>query len=170
MTPKRLRQLAASFTTTAPNASPWLQVNARFMQNYVQQMPVTGYGEMAATTNGAGEIELFTIGSNGDVYNIYPDTASESGWSAVNMGFNATSLAAGRTPDGRMIVLGGDAQSLNYVVETPGGPSKWGPLEALSTQIGVSCRPVVMNAGNALYIGALSFAGADHDDRIFRSR
>ena len=74
---------------------PLLTVDARFMQNYVQGGAVSGGQQLVAVTNGDGEAEAFSIGTDGQVYEIYPDSTSDTGWSQAPVGVSATAIAVG---------------------------------------------------------------------------
>ena len=79
------------------SALPQIAAECKFMQNYRVTVPVNGGPEVLAIRNKAGAIELFTLGTGGDIYTFWPDTASETGYSqaALTSGLKAGHLAGG---------------------------------------------------------------------------
>jgi hypothetical protein len=67
------------------------------MQNYRIGSPLpagTGRAALASAVDAAGTLQLFSIGTNGHVFNIVPDPSSDTGWSSFDMGM----------PNGRPVV------------------------------------------------------------------
>ena len=59
------------------------------MQNYRVGSPLptgTSRGVLASVAGPEGTLQLFSIGTNGHVFNIVPDASSDTGWSSIDMG------------------------------------------------------------------------------------
>lgn len=65
------------------------------MQNYRIATAVNGGGEAVTVQNGAGQVEVFTTGSDSTVWNFYPDPTSDTGYSGVSTALQAGTVAAG---------------------------------------------------------------------------
>src|SRR5450755_4728657 len=79
----------------------------KFMQNYRVSSPVNGGSDVVAVCNSGGQIELFTIGSDGNIHTFFPDSSSETGYNetTITTGLQATALAAGIDSQGKVIVF-----------------------------------------------------------------
>ena len=75
-------------------AMPQVFATSKFMQSYRHESPVSGETQVlaVATPGAAGEVDLFSIGSNGHLLLIQPDPASETGWSQLDLNTAAGSL------------------------------------------------------------------------------
>lgn len=101
-------------TTTDP--TPEISVSTQLLNDYRLATPVSGVGQVCTAKDGAGVLHLFSIGSDGRVYEIHPDIASDTGWTRLDLGFpggsdryRARLLAAGTEPDGTVTVFACDA-------------------------------------------------------------
>ena len=66
-----------------------VSIDTRLMQNYRIGSPLpaaTGRAALASAVDADGTLQLFSIGTNGHVFNIVPDPASDTGWSSFDMG------------------------------------------------------------------------------------
>jgi hypothetical protein len=105
--------------------APQTVTETKFMQNYRAASPVNGGAEVAAVCNGSGDVELFTIGSDGTVWNFYPDSTSDTGYSGVSTGLQGTSISAGVDNNGNIVVFAGNGLQLFYIVEIDSSTSRW---------------------------------------------
>lgn len=98
-----------------------VKVDFQLMQNYRLGSPLpagAGRNALATAVGRDGSVQLFSIGTNGHVYNIFRDAASETGWSSEDMG---------GPPDGAPVevVAGNDADGVLFaaaVAEVTGTP------------------------------------------------
>ena len=56
---------------------------------------------------------MFTIGTDGAVWNFYPDPTSDTGYSSVQTGLVARAVAAGVDSSGRVVVFAANNVVLN---------------------------------------------------------
>ena len=136
--------------------APRITVDARFMENYVQESPVSSQNDFCTLTNAAGQVELFTIGTDGTVYNVRPDPASDTGYSQTSLGITGNQVAAGIDDQGRRIAFVVQGTSTWYVVENPSGPSPWQPGVQLGANLGSEVTAIVRNFPTGLYVGIVA--------------
>ena len=86
-----------------------VSIDTRLMQNYRVGSPLpagTGRGALAAAVDANGALQLFSIGTNDHVFNIFPDASSDTGWNSVDMGtiesHQAVEVVGGTDADGVM--------------------------------------------------------------------
>ncbi len=76
-----------------------ITVSSRLMQNYHVGHPVAAGTQIATFKNRAGQVEVLSIGEDFNLYNVYPDTSSDTAWSIMKVelpeGVQATEVAAG---------------------------------------------------------------------------
>ncbi len=146
----------AALTDTPPVVP---DVETRFMANYRVDSPVSAGLTVEAVRNAAGDVELFTLGTDGRIWNFYPDPSSESGYRGVSTGVQASTFGVGRGPDGHIVLFASFRLQLSYVVEQPSVASRWSaPTQlAYSAPPGAStiARIVVDDIAGALYVGVL---------------
>jgi hypothetical protein len=148
-----------------PNISPLVFAETQFMQNYRIASPVNPGGDSVAV-NGGGQVELFTVGTNGMVWNLYPDPTSDTGYSFSSTGLTATTIAAGVDGNGRIVVFGASATNpanLYYVYELASGAGRWSsalpvPLPEGPTWGGIE-QIVVQEIAGSLYVALLAQLG-----------
>src|SRR3954469_6128466 len=99
---------------------PQIAVDRKFMHDYRIASAVNGGGEITAVSNSSGQVELFTLGSDGTIWNFYPDPSSESGYQGVSTGMTGGAIAAGVDSKGRVVVFASNALEVNYIYETTG--------------------------------------------------
>ncbi|MFY9618739.1 MAG: hypothetical protein WAQ99_02915 [Pyrinomonadaceae bacterium] len=83
------------------------------MQDYRIAQPVTGETAIAGFVDSNNNLMIFSIGSDGNVFCIFPDVGSSTGWSQQNLSFlahqtdgsKAKILSAGRDKSGDTIVF-----------------------------------------------------------------
>ncbi|HEX8113732.1 MAG TPA: hypothetical protein VF516_38635 [Kofleriaceae bacterium] len=130
------------------------------MQQYRIGAAVHGGGDIAALQNGAGGVEAFTIATDTQVWDFYPDTASDTGVSAVATPLTASAVTAGRDRRGRIVLFAADHLQINYVVENaPGSSSRWGAMQVATLPLPPGAITIAGiytgEIGGALYVGAL---------------
>ena len=140
---------------------PYLQTETKFMQQYRIAAATHGGGDIVALRNGNGQVETFTVGTDGTVWNFYPDTNSETGYSSVSTGLAARWVVAGLNAAGKIVLFAANNLVLNYVVETgQTGTKRWSgvmtaKLSLPSTAIAISGLYAQQIDGR-LYVGALT--------------
>jgi hypothetical protein len=80
---------------------PQLAVTSQLMTDYRLARAVSAIGAVALAPTGGGQVEVFSVGSDGHVYNVYPDGGSDTGWSVtdLDLGGRANFVAAVRDAD-----------------------------------------------------------------------
>ena len=116
-----------SQTTSAdsdPGVTPYsgtgITVETKLMHQYRLASPVHPERQGAAVCNKAGQVELFTAGSDGTVWNFYPDPTSDTGYRQVPTGLTGRVVAAGADKDGNIVVFTGSKGAVDYVSKKPG--------------------------------------------------
>ena len=111
-----------SIQQTAPN--PAITADSRLMENYVLESPVNGGSDITTVRDVNNQLNAFTIGTNGRVYQTFPDQQSDTGWNQIDIGIKAKKIAAGLTTDNLLIVYAyndDNGGTLLYVQQTAGG-------------------------------------------------
>lgn len=107
------------------SSTPSIKVETKFMQNYRIASPVDAGNSMFAVTNGNGDSELFTAGTNGDIWNFYPDRSSDTGYNSINTGLNGTIVSGGNDSQGRLVIFTAQGANLQYIYEVNQGATRW---------------------------------------------
>jgi hypothetical protein len=136
----------ADVISDTPTVGPHLSVETKFMQNYRVATPVHAGGEIAAIANGNGQVELFTIGSDGTVWNIYPDPSSQTGYNSVSMGFKAEIMAVATSSKGQILLFTAHGMQISYVQETGEPNARWSPSKqfTLTPNSGSAIPPKIL--------------------------
>jgi hypothetical protein len=147
-------------TSTAQSSGPQLVTETKLMQQYRIAAAVHGGGDITAIEDGAGAVDVLTVGTDTRVWDFYTDASSETGTSAALTPLFASRVAAGRAAGGQLVLFAADHLQLNYVVEnTPGSSSRWGSLQTATLPLpqGAVTISEVYTAeiGGSLYVGAL---------------
>lgn len=103
-----------------------IAVTSQLMQNYRLGTPFVAGSQIATAFNpAANQSEVFSVGNDGHVYNVYPDPGSDTGWTKADMNFpgQAKYVAAGAYPDGSTIVYAAGVNETIYAIR---GGQKWG--------------------------------------------
>ena len=120
------------------SALPTVSAQCKFMQNYRVTIPVNGGPEVLAikTSTGSG-IELFTLGTGGDIHSFYPDQASETGYSQVTLtsGINFTHLAGAADAAGHAVLFASSGQQIYVLAETADPSKRWGSPQPVPTAL-----------------------------------
>lgn len=132
------------------------------MQNYLLLTPVSASTQLTTLINATGEVEVFSLGSDGQVYWFSPDTESDSGWAQATLPFTGTvqSIAAGLTSDGQRIVFAGIDQ-LCYLMEDDNSPTGWGTPQ--TTTFASPSRMSANSLGGQLYLTTFYALGGPYD-------
>lgn len=137
-------------------------VESKFMQNYRIGAAANAGSEVAAIANGAGAVELFTLGTDQKVWNFYPDAASATGYSMADTGLRGTAIAAGLNAAGRLVVFAAYGAQLGQVTEINQPGQRWSapaycaiPLPSGSTGV---ARIFAERIAGKLYVAALTGA------------
>ncbi len=109
-----------------PYQSPGITVETKLMKQFRLASPVHSGSQGAAVCNQAGQVELFTVGTDGRVWNFYPDPSSDTGYRRADTGMTSQMgdaiLAAGVDHDGSVVVFAKAAPDvLHYRVKKPDG-------------------------------------------------
>jgi hypothetical protein len=131
------------------------------MQQYRIGAAVHGGGGIAAVRNGSGAVEVFSVGTDGTIWNFYPDSTSDTGYSSMSTGMVGSTVTAGVDSSGRIVLFAGNNLVLNYVQETGGtGANRWGPVQ--QAQLPMPVSPIAVSQiytgsiGGVLYVGVLT--------------
>jgi hypothetical protein len=135
-------------------------VQCKLTQSYRIASAVNAGSQTASICNGSGQVELFTIGSDGNIWNVYPDPSSDTGYSSVSLGIQAGVVAAGLDANGHVVVFAATALQLYYIAETGNPANRWGQPTAIqvpqpphATRI---ARVLTKQIGGTLYVGVLT--------------
>lgn len=148
--------LARSSVTVVPES--------RFMQNYRVASAVHGGSSASAIVNGHGDVELFTSGSDTQVWNIYPDPHSPTANSAMLTGLTGEVISTGLTPSGDIVVFAAQGTNLLYCVEQPTSATRWSAVKLIDVPLPSNAiriaRITTTRIHNKLYVGVLVEAKA----------
>ncbi|MFV3406424.1 hypothetical protein ACNFIC_21100 [Pseudomonas sp. NY15463] len=132
---------------------------SRFMQNYRVASAVHGGSSASAISNARGDVELFTSGSDTQVWNIYPDPQSATANSATLTGLTGEVIASGLTPSGDIALFAAQGTNLLYCVEQPASPTRWSSVKMIDVPLPSNAvriaRITTTRVAGKLYIGVL---------------
>lgn len=111
-------------------ATQLVGVTSELMQDYRLATPVTAATQIALAPTASGQVEVFSIGANNHIYNIYPDPGSDTGWSQVDLNFPAKAqyVAVTTDPSGAITVYAADNANNLYSIVGPPWGSGWQTL------------------------------------------
>jgi hypothetical protein len=75
-------------------ADEQLLVTSKLMQHYRVFSPISAGKSIQAITDGAGNVQLISLGNDGGLYNLWPDPSSDTGWQIGSL--NASSVNLGK--------------------------------------------------------------------------
>lgn len=137
-------------------------VESKFMQNYRIAAAANAGSEVVSTANGQGAVELFSLGTDGKVWNFYPDPASDTGYNMADTGLTGSAIAAGLDAAGRLVVFAASGDRLAQVSEVNQPGRRWSapaytaiPLPANATG---AERIFAERIAGQLYVGVLTGA------------
>jgi hypothetical protein len=116
------------------DVSKQLAITSRLVQNYRLATPFTPGKKiryyMATAFNTNREAVLFSIGSNGAVNYIYPDDASDTGWSCTDLSFpgKANYITAANIGDGSIVIFASGTDNQLYSLYGDLLARKWIPV------------------------------------------
>ncbi len=135
-------------------------VETKFMKQYRQASPVDHGKQGAAVRNKNGQIELFTIGTDGTIWNFYPDATSSTGYrKAAAGGLKGDFIAAGVDHGGSIIVLARSGDSVNYAVKY--GDGNWSNIVKATLPLLPSSSAVHVRGIYARTVGGQLYVGVD---------
>ena len=117
--------------------------------------------------NSQGGEEAFTVGPGGCVWNFFPDAASDSGYTLLNLHMPTDVMAVSRDANRRMVVFSAAGMKLFYRVEWPASRcnpqsslgQRWSDLKEVALPVVRGAMAVkrlfVKDAGDAMHIGAV---------------
>jgi hypothetical protein len=145
------------------SALPQISAGCKFMQNYRVTVPVNGGPNILAIRNKAGGIELFTIGSAGDIHTFWPDPTSETGYSQATLtsGMKLSQLAGGADTAGNVVLFASSGSVVYALAETSDPANRWGTPLALAMPYpsGPATEIVARNVGGELWLLAVMKTG-----------
>lgn len=148
-------------TISGGQGTPELRTETKFMQAYRIAAAAHGGGDIVSVRNGRGQVEAFTVGTDGTVWNFYPDPTSDTGYSSISTGLAAKWVVAGLNAAGKVVLFASNNLTLNYVCETnQTGAGRWGPV--LTAQLPKPSTAVAIAGlytgviGGSLYVAALT--------------
>jgi hypothetical protein len=127
-------------------------VDAKLTQQYRLASPVGGK-MIAPLCDSLGLLHVFSVGTDGHLYDIRQDSTSDTGWSSSDMGFSGSiaSVAAGIESDGTTIVFAADTGANFYYIRDVRWNSAWHLFENTGEPGAVGIRLGRDNNGNLLF-------------------
>jgi hypothetical protein len=147
---------------------PWIRNEAHNRQpKYKVKPPPAAASEGPLCRNADGRLEVFVIGGDHALHNIWQDPRSPSAWSALSSlggSFPAGPISAIANADGRLEVflVGGDGVTY-HAWQSPGSPNGWSGYGNLSTRTG-SAPAVARN-----FDGRLEMLGVDDGGHLWHT-
>lgn len=114
-----------------PYVGPGVAMETKLMKQYRLGSPVHAGLQGAAVRNKDGQVELFTIGTDGTVWNFAPEKNSSTAYRLVDTKLKGDFIAAGVDHGGSIVILAGAKTGVSYVVKFH-GKEKWSPVTAAS--------------------------------------
>lgn len=112
-----------------PYTGTGIRMESKLMKQYREATPVNHGIQGAAVRNKAGQVELFTVGSDQKVWNFYPDPTSGTGYRRADTGLKGDFIAAGLDHGGSIVLLARLGDGVNYAVKYfVKGTGKWSPV------------------------------------------
>ncbi|MEO1370138.1 MAG: hypothetical protein AAFX50_23390, partial [Acidobacteriota bacterium] len=91
-------------------------IRSELMQNYAMARPIGSAPNLGSAVDRTGAVQVFSLGSDGDLYNTYPTEALEAGWGVRRLDAPAeiTSFAVGSELAGHILVVACDTEGKLY--------------------------------------------------------
>lgn len=105
------------------NSTFQLLVDSQLINDWQQITPFTAGGSLTAFTGSDGRAQIMTVGNDGQLYNIWPDPDSQTGWGLTNMQWQGDSnslFTVGTDLDGNNVVVVGVPIPMNSQNECAG--------------------------------------------------
>ncbi len=144
--------------TAATGAPPQVAIETKFMESYRLASPVNAGGDSVAVCNGSGQVELFTQGTDGTIWNVYPDPNSDTGYSFISTSLQGATFTASVDSEGRIVVIAGNTSDPNhiyFVYENGTGASRWSAVTTVDLPAPITGLP-----GGVTTITAQQIAGS----------
>jgi hypothetical protein len=111
-----------------------LQIQSTLIEDVYPHQAVSSDGDIAVTEDSNGLLTIFSIGTNGHVYRIAPDAASNTGWRVDDLQCPEplNVIAAIMDSNRNLVVCGGNQQSAcmySIVISADGQPGAWNRLQ-----------------------------------------
>jgi hypothetical protein len=133
---------------------------SKFMENFRVASPVNAGSEVLTACNAQGDVELFTVGTDGTLWNFHPDPSSDTGFSASALGLKGSVAAVGVDNGGSIIVFAAEGTSLSYVREVNQPGARWSAPVPVDVPVGAGAiriaRIITGQIGGLLYVGVLT--------------
>lgn len=162
MTRKNIKLVKARGVAThqQTGSGPQLVTETKFMQQYRVGAAVHGGGQILAVRNADGDVEVFSVATDGTVWNFYPDPSSGTGYGSVSTGLTAQAIAVDLDANGSLVVFGSFNQTILYVRETGIQGARWGSVQV--AQLPLPLSPITVagiythRIAGKLYVAALT--------------
>jgi hypothetical protein len=139
-----------------------LNTETKFMHQYRIAAAAHGKGKIMAVRNSIGQVEIFTVGTNGTVWNYYPDPSSPTGYSQTETGLVLDKTHQGSLDVGGQrrtrFVFATISHNVWYAVKTGReGDRNWRHSQTNLHDSGGQERVAhARNIGGSLYVGVLT--------------
>lgn len=139
-----------------------ITMETKLMKQYRMASTVDHGKQGAAVRNKDGQIELFTIGTDGTVWNFYPDPTSDTGYRQADTGLKGDFIAAGVDHGGSIVVLARSGNGVNYVVKyVVNGRGNWSPVTGATLPLPPDSSEVHIRAIYARTVDGQLYVGVD---------
>jgi hypothetical protein len=139
-------------------------METKLMKQYREASPVNHGIQGAAVRNKAGQVELFTVGTDHTVWNFYPDPTSDTGYRRTDTGLKGDFIAAGLDHGGSIVLLARsvNGNDVNYAVKyLVNGKGKWSAVTKATLPIFPYYSTVKIRAIYARIIDGQLYVGVD---------
>ncbi len=154
------------------SALPQISAECKFMQNYRITAPVNGGPEVLAIRNKHDAIELFTIGTGGDVYTFWPDAESETGYgqAPVITGKKISHLAGAADGSGNIVLFAsaGTGNEIYSLTETSDPANRWAQPVLIGGVKGPATDLVARNIGGTIWLLVMQKTSSAYEPAILR--
>jgi hypothetical protein len=98
---------SAGGTSVASAQGASFLVRSELMQNYTTAQAFSSSPNLASALDAEGDVQLFSVGSTGEVFNVFPSERAENGWGIrpLHAPVAVTELAVGTEPGGTVVLL-----------------------------------------------------------------
>jgi hypothetical protein len=107
-----------------------LQIQSKLIDDVFLHRAVNSDGDIATTQNSSGLLEIFTVGTDKQVYNLAPDPDSPTGWRQppLNCPAAADIIAAAQDAQGNVVVCAANQSTLKvYTLTSAASGQRWDP-------------------------------------------
>jgi hypothetical protein len=145
-----------------PYRGTGIRMETKLMQQFREATPVNHGIQGAAVRNKAGQVELFTVGSDQRVWNFYPDPTSDTGYRRADTGLKGDFIAAGLDHGGSIVLLARFGDGVNYAVKyMVKGKGKWSAVTKATLPLFPGYPTVKIRAIYARTIDGQLYVGVD---------